>query len=78
MIEQRIQWIFKKQLYFAKQKKLVFSTKSLLTIQGREYKINIIPNSEEKTRLIGNTIEFSNSSKEAQNRTNQSPISEIS
>ena len=59
MIQQRLQWIFKKQLYFAKQKKPAFSTKSLLTIQGKDYKINIIPNSEEKTRLVGNTIEFS-------------------
>ena len=59
MIHQRLQWIFKKQLHFAKQKKSVFSTKSSLSIQGKDYKINIIPNNVEKTRLVGNTIEFS-------------------
>jgi predicted metal-dependent hydrolase len=59
MIQQRLQWIFKKQLHFAKQKKPIFSTKSTLAIQGKYYKINIIPNSVEKTRLLGNAIEFS-------------------
>lgn len=59
MIQQRLQWIFKKQLHYAKQKKSVFSIKSILTIQGKDYKINIIPNSAEKTRLVSNVIEFS-------------------
>ena len=59
MIQQRVQWIFKKQLDFAKQKKSAFSIKSLLTIQDKNYKIKIIPNSQEKTRIVGNTVEFS-------------------
>ena len=63
MIQQRVQWIFKKQLDFAKQKKPAFSIKSLLTIQGKNYKIKIIPNSQEKTRIVGNTMEFSISQK---------------
>lgn len=59
MIQQRLQWIFKKQLHFVKQKKPIFSTNSSLAIQGKYYKINIISNSAEKTRLVGNSIEFS-------------------
>jgi len=58
IIQERVQWIFKKQLHFARQKKSVFSIKSVLSVQGRDYKIHIIPNSTEKTRLVGNTIEF--------------------
>jgi len=58
IIQERVQWIFKKQLHFAKQKKPVFSIKSILSVQGKEYKIHIIPNSTEKTRLVGNIIEF--------------------
>jgi len=58
MIQERLQWIFKKQLHFAKQKKPVFSIKSTLSVQGKDYKIQIIPNSTEKTRLVGNIIEF--------------------
>ena len=58
MIQQRLQWIFKKQLHFAKQKKSIFSIKSSLTILDKDYKIQIITNSAEKTRLIDNTIEF--------------------
>ena len=58
MIQQRLQWIFKKQLHFTKQKKPIFSIKLTLSIQGKDYKIHIIPNSTEKTRLVGNTIEF--------------------
>lgn len=58
IIQERVQWIFKKQLHFAKQKKQVFSIKSTLSVQGKDYKIHIIPNSTEKTRLDGNRIEF--------------------
>jgi len=58
IIQERVQWIFKKQLHFAKQKKPVFSINSTLSIQGKDYKTHIIPNSTEKTRLVGNTIEF--------------------
>ncbi|MCJ8306837.1 MAG: M48 family metallopeptidase [Nitrosopumilus sp.] len=58
MIQQRLQWIFKKQLHFAKHKKPIFSIKSTLSVQGKDYKIHIIPTSVEKTILLGNTIEF--------------------
>ena len=58
MLQQRVQWIFKKQLHFARQKKPVFSIKSTLSVQGKEYRIKIIPNSTEKTCLVGDTIEF--------------------
>ena len=58
IIQKRLQWIFKKQLHFAKHKKPVFSIKSTLSVQGKDYKIHIIPTSTEKTRLVGHTIEF--------------------
>jgi len=58
MIQEKIQWIFKKQLHFAKEKKPTFSTKSALSVLGKDYQIRIIPNRVEKTRLVGNTIEF--------------------
>lgn len=58
IIQERVQWIFKKQLHFARHKKPVFSIKSTLSVQGKDYKIHIIHNSTEKTRLVGNTIEF--------------------
>ena len=38
----------KKQLHFAKQKKPAFSTKSTLSVLGKDYKIQIIPISTEK------------------------------
>ena len=58
MIQERLQWIFKKQLHFAKEKKPTFSTKSTLSVLGKNYQIHIIPESTEKTRLAGKTIEF--------------------
>ncbi len=58
IMQQRVQWIFKKQLDFAKQKNPSLSTKSILLVRGKNYKIQIIPKSAEKTRLVGNTIEF--------------------
>ena len=58
MLHDRVQWIFKKQLHFAKQKKPTFSTKSTLPVLGKDYKIQIIPISTEKTRLVGYTIQF--------------------
>jgi len=58
MLQDRVQWIFKKQLHFAKQKKPTFSTKSTLPVLGKDYKIQIISTSTEKTRLVGDTIQF--------------------
>ena len=58
MLQERVQWIFKKQLHFAKQRKPTFSTKSILSVLGKDYKIQIIPTSTEKTRLVGDTIQF--------------------
>ena len=58
MIQQRLKWIFKKQLHFAKQKKPVFSIKSTVSVRGKDYKIKIIPNSIGRTHLVGNMIVF--------------------
>jgi len=58
MIQERLQWIFKKQLHFAKEKKSILSMKSILSVEGKDYKIHIVPSSTEKTHLVGNTIEF--------------------
>ena len=58
MLQEKIQWIFKKQLHFAKQKKPTFSIKPTLSVLGKDYKIHIIPTSTEKTRLAGDTIHF--------------------
>ena len=58
MIQEKLPWIFKKQLFFADKKRFVFSTKSALLVLGKRYQIHIIPNSTGKTRLVRNTIEF--------------------
>ena len=78
MLQERLQWIFKKQMHFAKQKKPSFSTKSRLPVLGKDYKIQIIPTSTEKTRLVGDTIQFHIPQKRHKTRTNQSTISYIS
>ncbi len=58
MVQKRIQWIFKKQLHFAKQKRPTFSRESTLSVLGKDYKIHIISDDTEKTHLVGNTITF--------------------
>ena len=58
IMQEKIQWICKKQLYFARHKKASFSMNGKLLVLGKEYEICVIPSSKKKTRLVRNTIEF--------------------
>ena len=58
IIKRKIQWILTKQLYYAIPDKSSSALNSTLLICGKDYKVCIIHSSEEKTILIGDTIEF--------------------
>ena len=62
MVEQKAQWIFKKQLYYARQKpqalKEKFAIGSTLSFKGKDYMIKIIPNKKQTTKLSKGFLEF--------------------
>ena len=62
MIADKAQWIFKKQLYYKKQKpeatQVTFAKDSTIPYQGRNYKIKVIYNKTQKVMVLRNTIQF--------------------
>jgi hypothetical protein len=62
IVEQKVQWIFKKQLYYAGQKpqalKEKFAIGSTLSFKGKDYTIKIIPDKKQTTKLSNGFLEF--------------------
>ena len=62
IIAQKLQWIFKKQLYYANQKPETpeekFTNGSLLAFRGKNYVIKIVQNRNKSVKLSGKFLEF--------------------